>query len=96
MDFLLKDASLGYVANNANLGYVISNAGSEQIVINASSKFVVSSDFRAFQLSEILSATNNFSTKNKLGEGGFGPVYKVEKNNYSLLHFKKLGLLQFV
>lgn len=22
-------------------------------------------------------ATNNFSTENKLGEGGFGPVYKV-------------------
>lgn len=22
-------------------------------------------------------ATNNFSTTNKLGEGGFGPVYKV-------------------
>lgn len=25
----------------------------------------------------ILIATNNFSVTNKLGEGGFGPVYKV-------------------
>ncbi|KAI3675441.1 hypothetical protein L1987_85031 [Smallanthus sonchifolius] len=29
-----------------------------------------------FGLSTILKATNNFSINNKLGEGGFGPVYK--------------------
>ncbi|KAK7405147.1 hypothetical protein VNO78_06345 [Psophocarpus tetragonolobus] len=29
-----------------------------------------------FDLSTIINATNNFSTENKLGEGGFGPVYK--------------------
>lgn len=28
-------------------------------------------------LTTILAATNNFSNENKLGEGGFGPVYKV-------------------
>ena len=28
-------------------------------------------------LSTIASATNNFAINNKLGEGGFGPVYKV-------------------
>ena len=27
--------------------------------------------------SSIATATNNFSDENKLGEGGFGPVYKV-------------------
>jgi hypothetical protein len=27
--------------------------------------------------STIASATNNFAINNKLGEGGFGPVYKV-------------------
>jgi len=30
-----------------------------------------------FGLSTIANATNNFSIHNKLGEGGFGPVYKV-------------------
>ncbi|KAL2341073.1 hypothetical protein Fmac_009013 [Flemingia macrophylla] len=29
------------------------------------------------QLSLLPNATENFSTKNKLGEGGFGPVYKL-------------------
>ena len=30
-----------------------------------------------------MAATNDFSSENKLGEGGFGPVYKVNYNkNY--------------
>jgi hypothetical protein len=28
-------------------------------------------------LASILAATDNFSKANKLGEGGFGPVYRV-------------------
>lgn len=28
-------------------------------------------------LATILAATSNFAVENKLGEGGFGPVYKV-------------------
>lgn len=33
-------------------------------------------DLSTFELSTIAKATNNFSIRNKLGEGGFGPVYK--------------------
>ncbi|XP_078166072.1 cysteine-rich receptor-like protein kinase 10 isoform X2 [Carex rostrata] len=35
-----------------------------------------SSDFPLFDFSQIANATGNFSLDNKLGEGGFGPVYK--------------------
>jgi hypothetical protein len=31
-------------------------------------------------LSTIARATNDFSPHNKLGQGGFGPVYRVIKN----------------
>ena len=34
-------------------------------------------DLPLFDLDTILNATNEFSRNNKLGEGGFGPVYKV-------------------
>ncbi|KAL5976142.1 hypothetical protein ACLOJK_020472 [Asimina triloba] len=34
-------------------------------------------DLPLFELNVIAAATNNFSSENKLGEGGFGPVYKV-------------------
>ena len=30
-----------------------------------------------FRLEQIISATNDFSFDNKVGEGGFGPLYKV-------------------
>ncbi|KAL5147521.1 G-type lectin S-receptor-like serine/threonine-protein kinase [Glycine soja] len=36
-------------------------------------------DLPIFDFSVIANATENFSTKNKLGEGGFGPVYKITK-----------------
>lgn len=34
-------------------------------------------ELSAFSLSMIAKSTNNFALDNKLGEGGFGPVYKV-------------------
>ena len=34
-------------------------------------------DLPMFSFASVSAATNNFSIENKLGEGGFGPVYKV-------------------
>ncbi|XP_052135231.1 LRR receptor kinase SERK2-like isoform X2 [Oryza glaberrima] len=34
------------------------------------------SDFKFFEVSQVVKATSNFSGQNKLGQGGFGPVYK--------------------
>ena len=37
-----------------------------------------SKDGELFSFPDIMAATNSFSLANKLGEGGFGPVYKVK------------------
>lgn len=34
-----------------------------------------------FTYSELKSATQDFNLSNKLGEGGFGPVYKVKSHS---------------
>ncbi|CAL5189531.1 unnamed protein product [Lathyrus oleraceus] len=54
-----------------------------------------------FDISSILKATNNFSFDNKLGEGGFGPVYKGTMIDGQIIAVKRLsenseqGLIEF-
>lgn len=43
------------------------------------------SNLQEYSFSTIKVATDNFSNDNKLGKGGFGPVYKVTKNDLYLL-----------
>lgn len=40
-------------------------------------------DLQFWDLSVVLKATDNLSSNNKLGEGGFGPVYKVISFSFS-------------
>ena len=45
------------------------------------SPFIIRPGFALLDLVIILAATSNFSEGNKIGEGGFGPVYKVLETN---------------
>ncbi|KAA3489057.1 cysteine-rich receptor-like protein kinase 25 isoform X1 [Gossypium australe] len=49
-------------------------------------------DLHHFNLATIQAATNNFSRENKLGEGGFGPVYKGEMPNGKEIAVKRLSI----
>ncbi|PIN04206.1 Serine/threonine protein kinase [Handroanthus impetiginosus] len=46
---------------------------------------------QGFTFAQIAAATNNFSSENKLGEGGFGPVYKGELQNGLQVAAKRLS-----
>ena len=43
----------------------------------------------AFSIEEIFKATDNFSSANKIGEGGFGTVYKGKLKDGSLVAIKR-------
>ena len=58
------------------------------------------SELQLFDLNTIAAATNNFSSKNELGRGGFGPVFKVAshslmyddyKNCYTFFHWTNIS-----
>ncbi|XP_065633076.1 putative leucine-rich repeat receptor-like protein kinase At2g19210 isoform X2 [Quercus suber] len=58
-------------------------------------------ELQIFSFETISAATRNFSTENKLGEGGFGPVYKGELYDGQKIAIKRLsrssgqGLVEF-
>ncbi|KAI3446790.1 hypothetical protein Pfo_003455 [Paulownia fortunei] len=49
------------------------------------------SNLQVFHFAQITAATDNFSCENKLGEGGFGPVYKGELQNKLQIAIKRLS-----
>ncbi|XP_050371456.1 G-type lectin S-receptor-like serine/threonine-protein kinase CES101 isoform X2 [Argentina anserina] len=48
-------------------------------------------DFRAFSYESVMAATDYFSLQNKLGEGGFGPVYKGKLSSGREVAVKRLS-----
>ena len=46
-----------------------------------------------FDLSTIARATDDFSLNNKLGEGGFGPIYKVNWQYVGTLNSKEIAVI---
>ena len=62
--------------------FIFINVFAEQTVINSNQvqdPILLEEDVElpSFDLDTIALATSNFSFENKIGEGGFGPVYKV-------------------
>ncbi|KAL7598908.1 hypothetical protein Lser_V15G22931 [Lactuca serriola] len=59
------------------------------------------SDLMVFSFATIVTATNDFASENKLGEGGFGPVYKGKLSDEQEIAIKRLsrtsgqGLVEF-
>ncbi|WVZ50398.1 hypothetical protein U9M48_001651 [Paspalum notatum var. saurae] len=50
-----------------------------------------SSEFKIYDISQVLEATDNFSEENKLGQGGFGPVYKGQFSDGLEIAVKRLA-----
>jgi len=48
-----------------------------------------------FNFDKLVTATNNFHPSNRLGQGGFGPVYKVHYIELSYSYLKPLSIVSF-
>ncbi|KAE8008884.1 hypothetical protein FH972_005355 [Carpinus fangiana] len=59
-----------------------------KIKLSASSN---ASNLQEFSYTTIKAATQNFSCENKLGEGGYGPVYKVASTLFCVEAFPPLS-----
>ncbi|XP_074590679.1 cysteine-rich receptor-like protein kinase 10 [Curcuma longa] len=62
-----------------------------QVFDNQDQDQIKSAESLLFDLESIRIATDNFSDANKLGEGGFGPVYKGTLENEKLIAVKRLS-----
>ncbi|XP_060675130.1 G-type lectin S-receptor-like serine/threonine-protein kinase At4g27290 isoform X2 [Ziziphus jujuba] len=70
----VKDGQDLYIRVHAS---ELDNAGTSAIMNNQNNESQTQNlEVLFFNLDKIVKATNNFSSSNKLGEGGFGPVYK--------------------
>ncbi|OMO57890.1 hypothetical protein CCACVL1_25655 [Corchorus capsularis] len=61
---------------------VLRSIASPRIETSAAENFGSDAHLLVFKFAYIKAATNNFDSETKLGEGGYGPVYKVLSLNY--------------
>uniref|UniRef100_A0A6M2F9D9 Receptor-like serine/threonine-protein kinase n=1 Tax=Populus davidiana TaxID=266767 RepID=A0A6M2F9D9_9ROSI len=64
---------------------------SDENVIQDNLNHVKLQDLPLFSLQMLIAATDNFNTANKLGQGGFGPVYKGKFPNGQEIALKRLS-----
>lgn len=84
LPFYLPTVSTASCSNNSDIPVSgqtkstdLSAAFSESTDFSLEENQLTRAELPLFSFSTIVIATNNFSEENKLGQGGFGPVYKV-------------------
>ncbi|XP_017255576.1 receptor-like serine/threonine-protein kinase SD1-8 [Daucus carota subsp. sativus] len=80
-------------ANENLLSFSLDISGQQNTYSNSNRLEGEKKDFNLpqFSFSSICAATDNFSSANKLGEGGFGPVYKGNLSNGQSVAVKRLS-----
>ncbi|KAL6140063.1 hypothetical protein ACLB2K_058364 [Fragaria x ananassa] len=82
--------TFGYFLWKKQFGRILRVSGNTSKVTAGGGK--TDTELPLFSLRSILAATNNFSEGNKLGEGGFGPVYKgILPENQEAVAIKRLS-----
>lgn len=92
---LFKRLRQGHTKNRQRLAHTFKSSKTEEALklwrIEESG-----SDFTLYDFTELAAATDNFSIPNRLGRGGFGPVYKASSGVVDLKDVSMPRLLQGV
>ncbi|OAY24644.1 G-type lectin S-receptor-like serine/threonine-protein kinase At4g27290 isoform X3 [Manihot esculenta] len=70
---------------------MVANQSDNKVTVNEEEGEDDDLELPVYEFSSIQFATNNFSVANKIGEGGFGPVYKGDLHSGQEVAVKRLG-----